>query len=77
MDFFGMADGSKAPGSVAEGRSEVGSAKTRGIIVDPDTAEILRDLWLDAEGKLRLAHLDYDDANDSDAREDGGDGDQQ
>jgi len=55
----------------------VGSAKTRGIIVDPDTAETLRDLWLDAEGKLRVAHLDYDDANDSDAREDGGDGDQQ
>ncbi len=37
---------------------------SREIIVNPNTGEILRDLWLGADGQVRAADIDTDDVED-------------
>lgn len=46
------------------------SGGTREIVVNPNTGEILRDLWLNAQGQMRAADIDFDDDDAEDAADD-------
>ena len=48
---------------------------SREIIVNPNTGEVLRDLWLNSDGQVRAADIDFDDLQDAaeDAAEDSDD----